>query len=237
MRTPKAIRQLALGSLLLVLVAGCAAPPSRLPPQVTVASLATATSAPTSTLSPEERTQQRFLPLLLTLDDFSDGVMYSDQALTDSTTTAIRTLATFSESVGYSFSHPGSDFLGGVTGFLGDNEMVANFDEQLATGVNDLLVRFGDLVLDEEQSPLAPKDRPFAAEIPANTIPPDVLWASDIGYVDERLVRLDAVGFRRGSIGVYLIYVSAPANEPLIDIAATINLLEARIRTNAGDTY
>ena len=235
------MRRLALIAFLAILLNACASPADSpietLPSsQVTRIAIASATSPATPTYTAEEARRERFLPVLLTLDDFLDGVAYGDPSLTDITTQAIASLAAFSESVGYSFAHPGSDFLGGLTGFLNDPDLIEGFDASLAEALERLLHGFAQDVLDRDEAALSEEELGLAVPIDPADMPPEAVWVSTFGYSGDRFVRLDAVGLRSGRVGVYLIYVGVPDNQPLIDLPAIASLLAERIATSqSGD--
>lgn len=219
--------------LVLSLLAGCAGPsplPTATPspsaaPRLTQAILATAT------LSPEDLRAQRYQPILLTLDDFSEGIAYSDAQLRDNTAHAILSLATFSDAVGYSFENPGTDYLGGVTGFLDEDDLLVEFDAGIEGNLTNLLVSFAEGLADPGEPTFTPEEQALTTEIPPELMPADTYWLSDFVRTNDRLVRLDVVAFRRGNMGVYLLYVSSPTRDPLIDITAVTALLDQRIRS------
>jgi hypothetical protein len=236
------MRRFALIALLAILLSACAAPVTSpietLPTsQITRIAIASATSPPTPTYTAEEARRERLLPLLLTLDDFEVGVNYGAQSLTDNVTNGIQNHAMFTDGVGYVFVNEGSEFLGGLTGFLDSQELVADFDASAMADLDALMAGFLADVLDPEDRSLTEADQALALENSLTDLPADVHALSQFGYSSERLVRLDAIAFRRGNVAVYLLAVSVLKRDPLIDISAIISVLEERLSNYASDTF
>lgn len=203
--------------------------------QVTIVPIASSTPPPTETTRPLSPLEERFAPVALTLDDLPSGIRASTTNLVESVGQSIVTYAQFSESLAYGFESPGTDFLGGVTGFLDDELLVSQFDAELQQDVNAILAEFIDAMGAGEGLPLIEEDQQFVTELPAGQMPQNTAWATDFLRVDGNLVRIDVVAFRRSAIGVYLLYVSRPANQPLLDIAIVSSLLEERLRLSDLD--
>lgn len=216
------------------LLAACSLLPTvaRPEPQLTVVSLSTATTPPTPFPSSPETSAQRFLPLLLTLDDFPEGIGFSAPELVSNIGRVISVHTAFSASIAYGFDRSGSDFLGGVTGFLETEALVAQFDEGAPQNIRDLASNFLQEIAGQESPPLTAEDTAYLDEIPADQMPPKTYWVSEFARVNDRLVRLDVVTFRRENVGVYFIYVSAPARQPLLNITEITALLDQRIQTS-----
>src|SRR3989304_2852170 len=80
----------------------------------------------------------------LTLEDFPEGIVHSAAPLTDNTKKLILAHANFSDAFGYGFEKAGSDFLGGVTGFLDDESLILEFDESAEANIVALLAGFSE---------------------------------------------------------------------------------------------
>jgi hypothetical protein len=215
-------------------LSGAAATPTG-EPQLTQVALDTPTEEPAATRVPPESSAMRFRPLLLTLEDFPEGIVHSAAPLTDNTKKLILANANFSDAFGYGFEKAGSDFLGGVTGFLDDESLILEFDDSAEANIVALLAGFSEGIAGPDGVPLTEEDQQYVTELPAERMPEDARWGSEFVRVNEILIRLDLVAFRRGNVGVYLIYVSSPAREPLLDIAEVSAVLEERILANLED--
>jgi hypothetical protein len=198
--------------------------------QVTFIPIASSTPEPTETTRPLSPLEERFSPFALTLEDLPTGIRASSKGLVESVGQSIVTYAQFSESLAYGFESSGTDFLGGVTGFLDDELVTSQFDAELQEDVAEILAEFHEAMGAGEDVPLLEEDQQFVTEIPMQQMPAETAWATDFLRVDGNLVRIDVVAFRRGAVGVYLLYVSRPANQPLLDITAVTFLMEERLR-------
>lgn len=203
--------------------------------QVTIVAIASSTPLPTETTRPLSPLEERFAPVALTLEDLPAGIRASATDLVENVGHSIGTYAQFSQSLAYGFESPGTDFLGGVTGFLDDDSIASQFDAELQPDVDAILAEFLDALGAGEGVPLIEEDQQFVTEIPADKMPQNSAWATDFLRVDGNLVRIDVVAFRRGAVGVYLLYVSRPGNEPLLDITTVTSLLEERLRLSDLD--
>ena len=168
--------------------------------------------------------------LLLTLDEFPPTTVDLPEDISSGLVEMILGVQEFTDSRTLAVGSMNGDLLVAELGYLPDRRLLT-FDEEISQNLARLLFALSSQMGGDGQPSLLEEDLPFVVEIPADHMPDNVYCDSTFLRDPGGLIRLDVVAFRRGSLAVYILYVTAPARQPLFDITQITDRLEANLQS------
>jgi hypothetical protein len=188
-----------------------------------------AACAPSTSPPPAAQPTIQLEELLLTLEEFPRTTVELPEDISSGLAEMILGVQEFTDSRTLAVGSMNGDLLVAELGYLPDRGLLT-FDEEISQNLARLLFALSSQMGGGSQPSLIEEDLPYVIEIPPDHMPDDVYWDSTFLRDPGGLIRLDAVAFRRGSLAVYILYVSAPARQPLFDIPQITERLEAKLQ-------